>query len=103
VALPIGHRWTSRPGLTLLGDAAHVMSPFSGEGVNIAMRDATELALRLAAGDDWRAAVADYEVDLFARAEQAATGAAIGMDSALSDAAPQSMVALFQSLQAPAA
>jgi 2-polyprenyl-6-methoxyphenol hydroxylase-like FAD-dependent oxidoreductase len=41
--LPIGHKWTHTPGLTLIGDAAHVTTP-SGEGVNVGMLDALELS-----------------------------------------------------------
>jgi 2-polyprenyl-6-methoxyphenol hydroxylase-like FAD-dependent oxidoreductase len=104
VALPVGHRWQPRAGVTLLGDAAHVMSPFTGEGVNIAMRDATELALALAgAGADWRAAVAGYEAELFARAEVEAGAAAAALESAISTAAPQSFLADLHAIQAQAA
>lgn len=75
-ALPVGHCWVSRRGLTLIGDAAHVMSPFGGEGVNAAMLDAAELARQLVENADWASAVTAYETSMFERVVEAAEGSA---------------------------
>ena len=74
--LPVGFRWESRPGVTLLGDAAHLMTPFAGVGVNAAMVDALELGRAIAgykeaAGEkSLTTAVEDYEAELFPRGEK---------------------------------
>ncbi|MBR0897477.1 FAD-dependent monooxygenase [Bradyrhizobium tropiciagri] len=75
-ALPVGHYWTNRPGITLLGDAAHLMSPFGGEGVNAAMLDAAELAGYLVGSADWQEAVRAYETGMFVRVAEPAGEAA---------------------------
>lgn len=99
-ALPVGHRWTPRTGLSLIGDAAHVMSPFGGEGVNAAMLDAAELAARLGHEPDWQRAVAAYEAHMFERVIDAAQGAAEGAATQLSHLGLAPTVAFFQAQQA---
>jgi 2-polyprenyl-6-methoxyphenol hydroxylase-like FAD-dependent oxidoreductase len=97
-ALPIGHCWSNRPGITLIGDAAHLMSPFGGDGVNLAMADAADLALALAQGGDWRAAIARFERMMCERAEMPATGAAMGLAGAVSTNGVQHAIDRFREM-----
>ncbi|MFF5471488.1 FAD-dependent oxidoreductase [Streptomyces achromogenes] len=94
-ALPTGHRWDRVPGVTLLGDAAHLMCP-SGEGANLAMYDGAELGNALAAHPhDTEAALASYENALFPRSAAAAAEASRVHALCLDDNAPHSLVGFF--------
>lgn len=67
---PLDQTWETLSDLTLLGDAAHVMPPYAGEGVNMAMQDAFELAECLTGGQfsNIKEAISNYEKQMLKRA-----------------------------------
>ncbi|MFJ2708212.1 FAD-dependent oxidoreductase [Streptomyces sp. NPDC087428] len=71
LALPVPHTWEHSPGVTLLGDAAHLMPPL-GVGVNLAMLDASELALSLVRSATVDDAVRGYEKTMLPRSAEVA-------------------------------
>jgi 2-polyprenyl-6-methoxyphenol hydroxylase-like FAD-dependent oxidoreductase len=91
--LPAGHRWARVPGVTLLGDAAHLAPP-NGEGANLAMLDGAELGQAIAVHPDAvEVALAEYEQAMFPRAAEA--GDEDTYDLMLGGDAPRSWIAMM--------
>ncbi|UKZ94673.1 uncharacterized protein TrAFT101_009525 [Trichoderma asperellum] len=91
--------WKPIPGLTLVGDAAHVATP-NGEGVNCAMADALSLATKIATygTDDIDRAVIEYEEDMFKRAvEHINSGLEMGAVMRHKDG-PMALISFFKTV-----
>jgi 2-polyprenyl-6-methoxyphenol hydroxylase-like FAD-dependent oxidoreductase len=93
--LPIGLTWRPTPGVTLIGDAAHLMPPV-GEGANMAMLDGARLALALAGNLGSPAgALAAFEAEMFARTSLVAQESAETAAMLQSPTAAQDMARFF--------
>ena len=78
--MPPESTWQTQPGLTLMGDAAHVMPPFTGKGVNLALYDALQLyhALTPSSPTDLTEAIRGFEEGMHRRTEKE-TGECLGV------------------------
>ncbi|MBB4099827.1 FAD-dependent oxidoreductase [Sphingomonas kyeonggiensis] len=100
--LPDDHRWHRAPGVTLVGDAAHLMPP-AGDGANLAMVDGAELGQAIAAHPgDVEAALAAYERVMFARSAATAVEAHRMLGLCLGPDSPASLIDFFLGAQAAA-
>lgn len=72
--MPLDQTWEALPNVTMLGDAAHLMPPFAGEGANMAMLDALELSEFLTSDEysTLQEAISFYETNMRKRAAMAA-------------------------------
>ncbi|KZV92768.1 FAD/NAD(P)-binding domain-containing protein, partial [Exidia glandulosa HHB12029] len=96
--LPVGHSWTHRAGVTLVGDAMNLMTPFAGQGANIAVWAALQLALKIigvreSGGglQEMDAAVAAYEQEAGKRAKEEAFVTEVNMNRVLNGEGAQGM------------
>ena len=96
--LPVGFKWERKTNVTLIGDAAHVMSPFAGEGVNMAMYDALNLALEIISnGQDFAKAIEIYEESMYAYSSQSAEQSNDILQLCFSDNAAEELANLMNS------
>ncbi len=100
--MPPNEEWKALPNLTMLGDAAHVMPPFAGEGVNMAMRDALELSESLTSGTylSLEEAIAHFETEMRSRSAAAALESLENGERMHSENALKEMLQLFERLKA---
>jgi 2-polyprenyl-6-methoxyphenol hydroxylase-like FAD-dependent oxidoreductase len=100
---PPDQHWEPKPNVTLIGDAAHVMPPYAGEGVNMAMLDALVLSRLLLSQETSSDAIAAYEAEMFARMRHMTEDTMVNTELFYAPDASERVVALFRSFGAAGA
>jgi 2-polyprenyl-6-methoxyphenol hydroxylase-like FAD-dependent oxidoreductase len=102
--LPVGWTWAHKAGVTLIGDAAHVMTPFAGVGVNVGMTDALVLAKEIKEVCEGRKrldeGIKTYEAEMFPRAEKNASKTARNKKLHFSEGGVQHMADMLKRMKA---
>jgi 2-polyprenyl-6-methoxyphenol hydroxylase-like FAD-dependent oxidoreductase len=97
---PADQHWEPKRNATLIGDAAHVMPPYAGEGVNMAMLDALVLSRLLLSQETSADAIAAYEAEMFARMRHMTEDTMVNTEMFYAPDAADRVVALFRSFSA---
>ncbi|OQP63481.1 2-polyprenyl-6-methoxyphenol hydroxylase [Niastella vici] len=97
---PPGQHWEALSNVTMLGDAAHRMPPYAGEGVNMAMLDALELSECFTNGKypDLKTAIANFEKQMCQRAGEITTITLNQMQALHSPGAIKHLLNIFQGM-----
>lgn len=95
--MPLNQKWEAQSNITLIGDAAHWMPPFAGEGVNMAMLDALQLSESLTnpAFANTQSAIAHYERKMFKRFSKTGQGTLFNTEWMHQPGALNNMLAMF--------
>lgn len=98
---PTDQSWPAQSNLTMLGDAAHVMPPFAGEGVNQAMQDALELheALCQESFSTTQQAIASFEQNMCYRAARVTQETLANTEAMHSETNLQFILSFFEGVQ----
>jgi 2-polyprenyl-6-methoxyphenol hydroxylase-like FAD-dependent oxidoreductase len=98
---PLNQTWETQENLTMLGDAAHRMPPYAGEGANVAMRDAFELAACLTGNQfpDLRKAISHFEREMISRGAEATKETLENSEKIFSKNALEQMVRFFSQVK----
>ncbi|MGN6395838.1 MAG: FAD-dependent oxidoreductase [Mucilaginibacter sp.] len=94
---PFEQSWETDESLTMIGDAAHRMPPYAGEGANVALQDSFELSECLT-GDqftDIKTAIAHFEKDMVARGVEATKDTLENLERMFSKTGLAQMTAFF--------
>lgn len=95
--MPLDQSWETHSNLTIIGDAAHAMPPFAGEGANMAMLDAMELSEYLTSEkyNSLAEAISEYEINMRKRASEATLESLENGEKMHSENALETMLAFF--------
>ncbi|NRF37500.1 NAD(P)/FAD-dependent oxidoreductase [Pedobacter foliorum] len=98
---PFNQTWETQENLTMIGDAAHRMPPFAGEGANVAMQDSFELAEVLTSTKfaDIKTAIAHFEKDMITRGAAATKDTLENTERMFSAAGLEQMISFFNQVQ----
>jgi 2-polyprenyl-6-methoxyphenol hydroxylase-like FAD-dependent oxidoreductase len=94
---PSEQYWDPNANVTLIGDAAHVIPPYSGEGVNMAMLDALELSKLLLREKSSSEAIAKYETQMFDRMRRMTADTMANTETFYAPDAADRVTAMFRS------
>lgn len=103
--LPVGFSWTRKPGVTLIGDAAHLMTPFAGVGVNVGLTDALILGRQVVQAVSGKKTLDDalqaYEDEMVPRAAKYAQKTLDGKKNHFSSNGSSDFAAMLRSHYGP--